>query len=313
VFLNKIFDLIFDRTDYWHGPQTTGAFFCLTELRGYYNDLRKKVDRSYRTIDELPKVVSPLGEKFLHPVTVCQVGLGAYDKFIEDGDTTNLDLAIMCGDHLAKVLKEEKKICVPYSFPLFNQAVGWQSGLIYGQTASLLLRISLHTGGVYEPEAELCLEKLLLDINEGGCFNVSHNVIEEYPPSIPSAINCVLNGWIASIWALFDGYLYFKCTKYQNHYLTQIKTLSVLLPRFSILGWSRYSLHRSRVYYNVASPYYHREHIEQLNVVYIMTGNEVFRTYCKKFSRSLRLRFLYSPLMLIKGITVVIQKLLGLR
>ena len=312
--LNGLFDTLFDRYDYWHGDQSVGERYSLKALRGYYNDLQKKV-KHLNDFGDIPTLHVKDKGRVLHPVTVCQVGLGAYDNALITNCDSKKRLAVDCAMSLAETLVKDQEIKVPYSFKLFQQKEGFQSGIIYAQTASLLMRVSSsgYTNSCFDEQIKLCIDKLLSPIEDGGCFNADWNLIEEYLPESRGEKNAVLNGWIAGIWALYDAHMYFGEPRYRLAFLDQISSLEELLPLYDCEGWSRYNLFQRDFYSNIASPYYHREHLAQLSVLFEMTKSNVIFKYHQKFLKSYRERYRYFFRMAGKGVYVIMQRILKMR
>ena len=57
------------------------------------------------------------------------------------------------------------------------------------------------------------------------------------------------------------------------------QTLSENIHRYDTGSWSYYDL----LHHGAASPSYHRQHIDQLRMMYELTGNEMFLVYSGKF------------------------------
>lgn len=310
-FLNKVFDLIFDRNDFWHGAQAPGQIYSTSELLGYFNDLTKKIDENMLIKFHVPKVTHG-GKKFLHPVTLCQVGLGAYDKYLISQNSKYLSISIKCVEELV-LLGDDLR--VPYEFVLFNQKTNFQSGLIYGQAISLCLRVAISTDEeIYFKKAQIYKKNMLASIQDGGCYNDRFNLIEEYPQTNSYDVNGVLNGWVSAIWSLYDFYLYTGDNIHYDEFRFEYDNLTKIIENYSIFGWSKYNLMKNKIYYfNIASPYYHREHIAQLYVLKEIGNNSKINESFEMFSQAYSKRYLYFPLMIIKGLTVVMQKFLKKR
>jgi len=72
----------------------------------------------------------------------------------------------------------------------------------------------------------------------------------------------VLNGWIFSIWGLYD---YYKATKdiYYKQLLNKaVDSLGKDLAAFDCQYWSKYNMGNK-----LTSPFYHRLHISQLKIM----------------------------------------------
>jgi len=73
-------------------------------------------------------------------------------------------------------------------------------------------------------------------------------------------------------------------------YQTGLKSLETLLPKFDIDYWSLYHISNEGPS-NPAAVHYHRLHIAQLEVMYRITGNELFKEYSSSWEKYLNGRF----------------------
>ncbi|MGF1691964.1 D-glucuronyl C5-epimerase family protein [Photobacterium kagoshimensis] len=296
--------------DYWHGPQSRGQFYSKNEIRGYYNDLRKKV-----IIEPDSKLFRKTGNpQIIHPVTVCQVGLGALDKYIETGESQYLNIVESSCKWLEDnivILPNGIKWTVGFPFPLFELESGFHSGLIQGQAISLFIRYSIYfNSNRYDYIIKGAYDFLLLPVSKGGCRIDETFIFEEYPTESPSI---VLNGYISAIWGVYDYAKYSNKDEDWKCYTESCQELERLLPKFDSKLFSRYALKTNSLYYsNLASPYYHNEHIEQLSVMCDLYHSEIFSLHLESWIR--KNHFMNRWLVIfIKGFTVTMQKLLGIR
>jgi hypothetical protein len=158
----------------------------------------------------------------------------------------------------------------------------WSSALTQGEAISVLLRAYLLTEeNSFLKISEEALELFETDVNDGGIKNKFNGYIfyEEYPTIKP---NFVLNGFIFSLFGLYDFILLNKNIKAKNLFEEGIKTLENLLILFDTGYWSQYNLYYHPGTY-LASYKYHLIHIEQLKALYFLTGKEIFLTYSNKW------------------------------
>jgi hypothetical protein len=89
-------------------------------------------------------------------------------------------------------------------------------------------------------------------------------VLQEYPTDPPAH---VLNGWIFGLWGLYDAALAgpkWVADQAMAGFEDGVSTLARRLPKYQLPGgWSRYDLISAEPI-NVASPFYHHLHIQQL-------------------------------------------------
>lgn len=302
--------------DYWHGKQSVGNLYSVDNVSGYYNDLTKKVIRAETTkIRDIVPLVSVGNKKYIHPVTVCQVGLGAYDLFLLNQCDIHKDQVLNCCNWLYdNSIKFDVgvKWIVPFEFKLFKLESGFHSSLIQGQAMSLLCRgYLINNDKRYLDLAREAFDFLILPKDEGGCRVAGTYLFEEYPTQ---ELNLVLNGYISTIWGVFDLMKISKEVDVEYVFNSSIDELVSILPFFNSRIWSRYCLKPNCYYYsNLASPYYHREHIEQLKVMADISHHSVFNETLKTWENKSNNYFNVYLVIVIKGISVLIQKVLRIR
>jgi hypothetical protein len=81
----------------------------------------------------------------------------------------------------------------------------------------------------------------------------------------------VLNGWIFTLFGLYDYYLITKDLDALDFFNNSSKTLSKKLEIFDRKYWSNYNMD-----YSIASPFYHNLHISLLNAMHIITSENQF-------------------------------------
>ena len=100
--------------------------------------------------------------------------------------------------------------------------------------------------------------------------------IEEYPVEPPEQ---VLNGFIYGIYGVYDYYNLTKDPKAQEIFSAGLTTLKHYLPDFrNPGGMSFYDLKHKR-----PNQEYHFKHIEQLKMLYKMTGDKFFKEMADNF------------------------------
>lgn len=303
------------QNDYWHGERKVGNNIKTNTLFGYYNDLSAKtiVDGMDCLDDIIPYVVNKDG-RFIHPVTVCQVGLGWYENYLSSNQESDLSNAIFCADWLLdnfSIIGDAGYWAVPYDVPLFGLKKGWASSLIQGQALSLLSRIYKSTGEIrYYDCCVKAFDYLIKQRSEGGLRIDNRYLYEEYPTKENSL---VLNGLISTVWGIRD-FSYISDDRVYNIYRKSIDDLVYILPKYCLGVWSKYSLYPNSLYYfNWASPYYHKEHIAQLEALSIIEQNTIFSDMAKKWDNVKENKLSLGIVYLMKGFTVFVQKISGVR
>ena len=138
-----------------------------------------------------------------------------------------------------------------------------------GEGASLLVRIYHETSEERFAEAALkAIGPLSRTPRAGGAMaQLEHGIfLEEYPTDPPS---CVLNGGMFAIWGASTWPAPSATRTPSGSIDESVETLAGMLDRYDTGYWSRYDLFPHAVT-NVASPAYHRLHIEQLKAMALL-------------------------------------------
>ncbi|WP_145097113.1 D-glucuronyl C5-epimerase family protein [Sporomusa sp. KB1] len=259
-----------------HVTQDIGKVYSKKEVNGYYNNLTEKVLNPAALLDETGLVynVTSDGKKVYFSIAIFQYGLGAYDLFILTG----------CPEY-----KEDFMRTVEWAWKNQEQNGAWDtfsivgtrkpySSMAQGEGASLLVRAYKETGDEkYLKAAKQAVDFMCIPIAGGGCTQYLDDKLwfKEY---IEKPV--VLNGWIFSIWGLYDYYKASNVEDYNKILTKAIQTLEQELETFDCNYWSKYDMENT-----VASPFYHRLHIAQLKVMHELFGCGIFLEYAKKWEK----------------------------
>ncbi len=255
--------------------QGIGTIYSVSDIKGYYNDLREKVlEGENLAPKELPQYYMDSGEKFLFSIGVMQYGLGCYDLYLLEKEQKHLDKMLVCADWAVESQEDRG---------------GWQtfshlypehpySSMAQGEGASLLIRAYVETKDEkYLNAARKAISFLLTPIEEGGvAFETETDLAFKEYTERP----IVLNGWIFSLWGLFD---YIKLTNdatAKKAYEKTLDTLERYIPHYDLGFWTRYDYSE-----RIAAPSYHKLLIDQFTVMYDITGREVFKKHLARFER----------------------------
>lgn len=256
-----------------HVNQPIGKVYSKYEIKGYYNDLTEKVLKGNLSKDELPKVEEKKGKLIEFPGAIFQYGLGAYDLFLTKKDEKYL-----------KIFSNSLKWAINNA----TEDGGWNifkddsnknqfSSMTQGQGASLLLRGYIqYNDSKYLELAKKAIYFMIKPLEEDGTTKYSNDdvYLKEFPNE-----PVVLNGWIFSIFGLYDYLLVNpKDEKIKKIYNTTIKTLAKELNKFDLKYWSRYDIKN-----RIASPFYHHLHIQLLRVLKELTDDKIFEDFANKF------------------------------
>jgi len=152
------------------------------------------------------------------------------------------------------------------------------SAMAQGEGASLLVRAYKEIrDDKYLIAAKKAVDFMCSPIADGGCTQYGNGKIwfKEYVDK-----PVVLNGWIYSIWGLYDYSKASKDDNYKQILADAIKTLAEDLELFDYRYWSKYDMGDK-----LTSPFYHRLHIAQLKVMHKLFGCDAFKEYAEKWER----------------------------
>jgi len=248
-------------------PQRVSEQACFepTRVSAYFVDLRAK------TLREEAAFAS--GRSRVHgvsPTTRAQRALGWWDRQLA-GDPGALIRFLAAAEELVRAgERDERGLLWRYDVevPKYGRRAPWYSCMAQGQAASVLVRAAQATGRKRWAEAAVAAIAPLL-AGAHGIVRPSDAgpVLEECPSEPPSAI---LNGWIFGLWGLWDVAVELGHPQAMTLFEASSETLLQGLPEYDLGWWSRYSLYPGHV--DVATPFYHRAHVSQLDVMHRLTG-----------------------------------------
>lgn len=276
-----------------HVNQGIGKYYSKDEIKGYYNDLTEKITKDTTTLEgELPKYPGNDGVSKIFPIGVFQYGLGAYDLYI----ATNKE------EYLKKF-----KLCVDWTVDHQDDNGGWKtfeyetpntpySSMAQGEAISLLARAyTYYRNETYLPLIKKGISFMMMSLESGGvCLHDKKDIYLKEFVDRP----VVLNGWIFSIFGLYDYLLIDSSNKKVNEfYRDTIKTLKAVLQNYDLGYWSKYDLGSK-----IASPFYHDLHIAQLNALYDITNIDLFKDYADRFEKYSKNKFFRIKAFIVKAI-----------
>lgn len=267
------------------------------KLNAYYQDITPAIyhfeNNSMGDFDEngIPYLYDAKGRQY-SIVYVIQYALINHDLMLRGVDAENKKRIIKkCLDWLeenSEVFQDSLVWRSDYN-EQYKLPKGWVSAMYQGQAVSLFLRAyQLFGQEKYLTAAEKAFEFFKYDYAEGGAKRTDENGclwFEEYPSATPSL---VLNGYIYTMFGFYDLY---RVTKNENakHLFDEcVKTLENNLHKYDVWYWSVYDqLKRELVSY-----YYQKNvHIPLMEIMYQMTGKEIFKKYAEKWTKNLNSTF----------------------
>jgi peptidoglycan/xylan/chitin deacetylase (PgdA/CDA1 family) len=169
----------------------------------------------------------------------------------------------------------------PYGFTKYGLKPGWTGAWAMGSVLSALARYYQISGDPLILDlGEMAVKAFTTKIEHGGILAIDENAdywYEEYP-AIPR--NSVLNGHINGILGLYDFWRVSNLPLALTLVNRGIHTVLHNIERYDTGYWSYYDLR----YSYVTDYYYHTiVHIPQLNVLYQISGDILFKKYSEKW------------------------------
>lgn len=255
-----------------HVDQGMGLTYSVDEIKGYYNNLTEKVTKRENLGNKVPMSSVDTGETIYFPIEIFQYGLGAYDLYLLNNDKEMLVKVKASADWAVdNQQKDGSWVTFTYENPDHPY-----SSMAQGEGISLLLRAHLGLNDKkYLSAVKKAIEFMLLPLEQGGTTKYEGNDVYLYECTEDPLI---LNGWIFSLWGIIDYCKYFDDCDIQDVLNKTLSTLERRLPDFDIGYWSMYEDGM-----RICSPFYHKLHIAQLNVMYDLTGKQIYKDYADRF------------------------------
>lgn len=256
-----------------HVNQCVGGAYSKEAVDGYYNDLTQKV-LGYEADTLVPMTTIDSGETILFSIGIFQFGIGAYDLYLNDKDYSMKTKVLACADWAVEN-QQDNGGWITFDFKSREQPY---SSMAQAEGISLLVRAHILTSEEkYLASAKKAVTFMLKPIYIGGTtyYEGEDVIFKEYTSEPP-----VLNGWIFSLWGVLDYAKHTGDEEIKDIYDASVKTLARNLPDFDNGFWSKYDIEN-----RICSPFYHKLHIAQLNVMYDLTGVEEFKSFANKWEK----------------------------
>lgn len=254
-----------------HVNQGVGTCYSKTEVAGYYNDLTEKVTKDDPNI-LVPKYHVDTGEKIFFSIGIFQYGLASYDLLLKTNEN---------------IYREKLIACAEWALENQNDNGSWEtftykdpehpySAMAQAEAISMLIRAHIITGkDKYLMSVRKAKDYMLTPVSKGGTtvYKDENIFLYEY-----TQCPLILNGWIFSLWGLYDYCKYLNVREDWDVFEKALASLKQKLPSFDMKYWSKYDIEKS-----VCSPFYHKLHIAQLKAMYDLFGDEIYIQYAKKW------------------------------
>lgn len=263
----------------FHVKQGVGNFYSKTEIKGYYNDLTNKVsDKTFLDENGIPINTTIANIDAHFPISIFQYGLGLYDLYLATNKKEYFEKFLIIADWAIENIEENGMWdCMGR---LGDQAHFTQSSMCQSEGVSVLLRAYIQTNqSKYLETSTKAVNFMIKDVNNGGTtlYKGEDIIFQEYVSKYELS---VLNGWIFSIFGLFDYTLISNDKKYKIILKDTLCSLKKQIKNYDRKFWSNYDLKGT-----IASPAYHDLHICQLKLLYDLFGIEEFKIYAEKWEK----------------------------
>ena len=268
---------------FWHETPAENLSVNPSELGEYYMLFAQKADyRGPFDASGIPQLDyhGHIGLQY-NPIAIAQYGLGNYNLWRQTADPARHAKFLLTADWLCSHLELNS-----HGLAVWNHHFDWEyrdtlkspwySGLAQGQGISLLVRAYKESGDPrYLDAARRAFASFQHPIDKGGVAFTDESGdlwFEEYIVSPPTHI---LNGFIWSLWGVYDYFLATGDSAAQELFSRGVRTLLHNLDRYDLGFWSLYEQSGTRLPM-VASSFYHQLHIVQLRVMRRLTGEDMF-------------------------------------
>lgn len=258
--------------------QGTGKYYEKTEIKGYYNDLTGKVNEKTLLDDNGIAVNRIEGNKIVYfPISIFQYALGLWDLYLADNDENRKAQFLKQCEWIIDNQRDDG------SWNCFGP-IGYRqytvSSMGQGEAISVLIRAYKLTGETkWLYSAQKAIKFMLLPVSKGGTLLIDGNdyYFEEYPDEYGGK-RSVLNGWIFTLFGVYDYLKLENNSEVLDIYNKSIDTLKRHLKDYDMGYWSFYDKTG-----RVASPAYHDLHIALLNTLSDITDEEYFKLIADKW------------------------------
>ena len=270
-------------------PQLRSPFEPGNPLAGYYNDLTLEV-RAANPVDGAERLRGLTSNRHVNFTSVAQLGIGAWQ--LARDEPSWLTVTTAAARWLADELDDDGRLLFRWAMPhTYEIEPPWISAMTQGEAVSLFLRAAPEDDSPEELFSAAARAVMpLLDPSPVVTQTSEGPVLQEYPTDPPSH---VLNGWIFGLWGLYDVSAMGQADaipadlarRASSAFEDGISALAARLPRYDTGGWSRYDLFPHPIVH-VASPFYHRLHIELLRATNELAPNHGFQQMAARWDRS---------------------------
>lgn len=275
---------------FWHETPEVNENSSIGQLGEYYMPFTAKANYPGQYDDNgipLLNYHGKVGHQY-NPIAIAQYGLGNYNLFRRTGDPERRRRFLAVVDWLVANLEQN-----PAGLWVWNHHFDWEyrtplkapwySALAQGQGISLLVRAHQETDNpAYLEAAQRAFAAFLETTDKGGVTYVDKEGYTWFEEAIVDPPTHILNGFIWAAWGVYDYHLYTRSQEAERLFAEAVRTLKDNLHCFDAGFWSLYEQSGTRMKM-LASPFYHRLHIVQLQVMHKLTNEPVFADYTRRW------------------------------
>lgn len=219
------------------------------------------------------------------PHGIAQAAREAFYAYEKTGSEENLSRALFLVDYLLNTSVDKGDYLIweyPFPWPSYDLEKGWRGSLCQAGILKALMLAYKHTGEErYRVASEKALKAFSVPVDKGGLLKLRDGYYW-YPEYVKESPPYVLNGFITTLLWLKEYADYFNSSEAEKLYQRGVEALIKFLPEYDAGGWSYYD-----ALGNKANRHYHKMHVWQMQVMYNLTGEEIFQEYHDRWLRSL--------------------------
>lgn len=307
IFVNKALVFYYPgKANYWHTVTPLNKKYNPECFDYYYLDFSSKANYPGKFDDNgIPVYDMPGVGPVYHPIVIAQYAIGLYENYLINKEEKFQSAFLKQAEWLlSNGVDSEKGFLWTFNYDLdyYKLKSPWISSMAQGECISVLCRAFKMTGeNKYIDAASKAIKPFSIPVADGGVLDYFDNniVYEEFPT--PDKANAVLNGFIFSLYGLYDLYRVSKNETAHRLFTDGVNSLKNLITKYDTGQWSRYHLYDYPAEY-VSSLTYHWIVIHQLMSLYLITGEEIFRNYSNQWEEHTH-SFLKKTKVLYKKIT----------
>jgi len=228
-----------------------------------------------------------IGKQY-NPIAIAQYGLGFYNRYIKENKKEYLNkFLIQCNWLVDNLEKNKYGLYVwmhHFDWEYFRTLKSpWYSSLAQGAGISALIRGYLVANDhKYLVAARSAFESFKRETYNGGVTFIDKDKNVWFEEAITNPPTHILNGFIWSLWGVYDFYLLTKESDAKKMVDKAVITLKKNLHLYDVGCWSLYDLSPTKIKM-LASPFYHSLHIVQLKILNKITGEQVFSEFANRW------------------------------